>query len=604
MPVNVNTVIFAIKAGVRLYHAGEQVLVQNTAERALPLPLPIGELSDTGKAKYWLLDNPEARELSRRSEFSRLGTLLNTDEADWSDGDTEYLTAVYNSWRAEKARQAGHVPANEISMVEAAAYIEIRQWSESEDSGHTSSLQRIAGTLVNIAVDYFVQTPGHLNLDKPEGRALKGFLEAIDDTDFAGGAMETIAGDLLIAVLDAVKMEPDLIGRGETTRKFVKGITTSLGESTNEFLDDIHLLTDDERERRKAWLNMLTHALVRGATGVVLTDPEKILGVREDESAVIREVGGTFAELLLGGDDDRRLRFEKVFSGEGLDNIVRSALKAVSENPGILDIEHKGLRRIIVDIADELETYDDLFTRDLGPELIRLVLEKTGSNLPLLAGGDGGDPGKNLLVLATSELLANVSEGSWTGGVWHPVLTRGHLLDVAEAVFDEVLDNPYWLKKIRSVGGPDDTPLGVAVEAVVNALKDSDAGDRLSSDTVVAAIKSGVAAAALNIDLLKKVPDTASGEARIALTAAIDAVFDGILAEGATPATRWRRAGNAALQVAIELVLENFAKVAMKKGVKAAQITKIRMEVGKWIDAVIEGADPQPLILETLTEAA
>jgi hypothetical protein len=603
MPGSVSTVIFAIKAGIRLYQAGEQVLVQNTADRALPLPLPIGEVSDEAGAQMWLKTNSDAKKLSERDDFSRLKALRSTDTGNWSKDDKEYVTTVYSGWQNDKSREAGYVTGKSVTTVEAAAYIEISQWSKTEDTGHTTALQRIAGTLVNIAVDYFIQTPGALNLDRPEGRALKGFLEAIDNTDFAGGAVESIAGDVLLAVLDAVKWEPDLIGKGETTQKFVKGIAASLGESTNKFLDNIHLLPDDERERRTAWLQMLAHAMVSGAANVVLTDPEKILGAGKEEAPVIKEVGGTMADLLLGGDDAQRLQFEALFSGEGLNEVVKASLKAVSENPAILGVNNRGLRQLIVDVSGELAQYDDLFARDMGPELIRLILEKTGADLPLLVGGSADNPKKNLLVLAASDLLANISEKSWSGG-WHPTLTRDQVLDVAEDVFDEVLDNPYWLRKIQSVGGPDDTPLSVAIEAVVTSLKNTGKGDRLSSETVIAAIKAGVDAAAMDLALLKKVPDAAAGDARTALTAALDAVFDGIFADSSTAATRWRQAGNAALQATVELVLDEFAGVAAQQGVKSAQITRIQTDVRQWVDAILAGADPEQLIHDALLDAA
>lgn len=48
----------------------------------------------------------------------------------------------------------------------------VRQWSQGELGDRPSALQRVAGTLVNIAVDYFVHTPGAISDKRPSDRVL------------------------------------------------------------------------------------------------------------------------------------------------------------------------------------------------------------------------------------------------------------------------------------------------------------------------------------------------------------------------------------------------------------------------------------------------
>ncbi len=96
--------------------------------------------------------------------------------------------------------------------------------------------------------------------------------------------------------------------------------------------------------------------MVRGTAETVLWDPEKILGFNENEGAVIKEIGGTVADLLLGSDSNRQLQFQRLFSGQGLDTVFKSTLKAVTDNPYILKIGHQGFKKVFIEVADQVET--------------------------------------------------------------------------------------------------------------------------------------------------------------------------------------------------------------------------------------------------------
>jgi hypothetical protein len=458
-------------------------------------------------------------------------------------------------------------------------FITIRQWSDAEASKKITALQRISGTLVNTAIDYFLEAPGAISDKKPEGRALRAFLEAIDDKNFADTPVENLAGDLLVAIVEAVKLEPQLIGNSETTEKLVKNITTSLSVSAKTYLND---LPTTEQRQRGEWLQLIAHSMVKGTAETVLSDPQKILGASKTEGVVIQEVGGAVADLLIGKDDNRRLQFASLFSGDGLETVVKATLSAVTDNPDILKIGNDGLKKVLIEVADELEQVPELFAEDMYPELVRLVLEKSSANLSLIWSVNENNPKKHLLVMASSELMKQLSKKP-AAGQWKPVLTRTQALAVAEAAFDEVLDNPYWVKKIAGVGGAGEKPLGVAISAILQSFAMVENG-RFNNETIVAALKAGLNAGAMDTALLKKVPQAAAGDVRVAITSAVDAIFNGVLAGDSNARSQWHQARNSTISVAIEVVLEQLAHVAVEKGVKQSQILKIETSIRDWID--------------------
>ena len=578
MSPNVSTVMFAIEGGMRLYAAGKQVYVDKTLARPMPLPMPSSSSGGINhiSARRWF-SGETGQSVVRKN--SRIAALLGRTNLKASEkGElVELYIAAFLQYEPELPDEFRFATGPRIDELQ--TFITIRQWSNAEASKKITALQRIAGTLVNISIDYFLEAPGALSDNKPEGRALRAFLEAIDNKDFAGTPVEYLAGDLLIAIVEAVKLEPQLIGKGDTTEKLVRNITTSLSTSASTYLKD---LPTKEQRQRGEWLQLIAYSMVKGTAGTVLGNPQKILGVSKTEGVVIKAVGGTVADLLTGADDNRRLQFAKLLSGDGLETVIKATLNAVTDNPGILKIGNDGLKKVLIEVADELELIPELFTEDLYPELVRLLLEKSSANLSLIWDINENNPKKHLLVIASSELMKQLSVNHGAAK-WKPDLTHAQALAVAEIAFDAVLDNPYWVKKIAGVGGAGEKPLGVAIAAILQSFAMVEGG-RFNNETLLVALKVGISTGAKEIALLKKVPKAEAGDARVAITSAVDAIFNGVLDGNSNTRSQWHQARNSAISVAIAVVLEQLAQVAVEKGIKQAQILKIETSIRDWID--------------------
>ncbi|MGH7163225.1 MAG: hypothetical protein ACREID_07060, partial [Planctomycetota bacterium] len=96
-------------------------------------------------------------------------------------------------------------------------------------------------------------------------------------------------------------------------------------------------------------------------------------------------------------------------------------------------------------------------------------------------------------------------------------------------------------------------------------------GSRVSAETGVAALRAGVRAAGSNLALLKKLPRGGT----VALTAALDAVFDALLAPDAKAS--WPLARNSAIRSVVGISLEKLAR----HGADARRLKNLRSALAR-----------------------
>lgn len=575
MSANAQLVLFAIQAGVKLYNAGQKVYVKATLDRELVLPLPRVSIAMPRSAFKFFTEDSKGKEIAGKRESQGIRDLIaryrNRSQTPMTPADEKAFIGIFLGCLKMidpdflSVEEGGQTPDGD----ELIAIVTVRQWAKAERAAGAKALQIFAGTLVNIAVDYYAYTPEAVSEHRPEGRAIKAFLEALDKIDFSQAPPEKIAGNLMIAIADSAAAHPDFIGNGETERAFVKNISETLSKA---FKAQMQSIPAGEIVDASAWLQIVARAFVRGGAGTVLADPEAVLGVDATEGAFVREIGKAVADLVIG---PKKLEFRRLFSGEGINVVVKASLSAVAKNPGILEINSKGVENIITGVADELAKHDNLLTKDIFPDLVRLVLDRTADNLEIVWKVDqDGNPEKHLLLTGLSQMLKGLS-ASTDGNKW-PRLNKEQVLDIAEAILDEVIDNPEWL--IEKAGLGNQPPLEAAFKAVLESL-DNDKGAQLSADTLEAAIKAGITAAAMRLDVLEKLPDGGADAGKTAISATIDAVFAGLF-DDADESQKWLRARNSTIKAALESALHQLSQ----KGASQDQIDSLRSNIGALID--------------------
>ncbi len=591
MVANSQLIIFAIRAGLRLYAAGRKSYVEATLDRPLVLPLPQGPNINAASARMFFKNDIRGKEIAKVEENERIRILLaaaDTGELD-SAGEEEFKQIYFTYLRELNPDNFNYpVMTDEPKGHELVAIMTIRQWSKGELGDRPTALQRVAGTLVNVAVDYFVHSPEAISERRPVGRALKAFLDALDTIDFAQAPPSDIAGDLLISVVESVGYHPELIGNTETEKKLVQNVATTLSKAAKEHLGNA---PTDIRWEGSAWLQMISRAVVKGGFDTVLADPNTVLGAGDAGAKFIQEVGGTISNLLVGPD---RLRFRELMSGEGVNTVVKSALQAIAKNPGILRIDNQGFHHIFVGVADGLSQQPNLLTADIFPEIVRLVLDKSAANLELVWPEGTTDPAKHLLLTGTRQLFTAIAAGSREAG-W-PTLTRNQILDIAATLFDEILDNPDWLLQKADLGN--DSALSVTVRAVLESLQMVEK-QRFSGDAVTAVLSAAFKATAMRLELLKKLPAGGTDAGKMAISAAIDAVIESAFGDKVSANEKWIRARNSALVIGLKVALNGLAKI----GSEQRHIDVLRHSFGALMDRRLI-AEKMAENIEQLLEAA
>ena len=565
--VSPQIVFTAIQAGLRLYRAGYTAYVDSTRNRALTLPLPRGPVAPTvTTALAFFKETKEGQAIAAVEKNERLRWLLDElDQRDLPQPLKKEFLQIYSVafWRTQSDDPNVDPGPSPVNADEFISLLTIRQWSQSETPGQLTALQQVAGTLVNIAVDYFAHTPGLISGNRPEGRALMVFLETIDDVDFAAAPLSDTIGQILVGVLDGVNAVPEMISGGAREQDLIKNVTRALTESANQHLADA---STAEKRNAGAWLQLIAHSVVKSGAATILADPVRFLSVRPGaEANVVHQVGAALTELVIGKD---QIKLEALLSGEALSKITKALLNAVAENPDVLKIGNDGFKSLIRELAQDLASRQDLFSDDLLPDIVQLVLKKSAANLSLIWPAGSDSAGNHLLVIATSQLLTALAESAGNGA-W-PRLTRGQMLSIAETVFDEVVDNPAWL--LERVNGH--SALATGLKAVLTSLGNQPAA-RINTDTLMVALRAGLMAAATDRSLLQKLPVPGTDAGKVALGAAIDAIIDTVNGDTVPAERKWRLLRNSSLQALIEIGLGSLAEY----GAEQKYIDALRAEI-------------------------
>jgi len=113
--------------------------------------------------------------------------------------------------------------------------VTIREWRGGHDPNPTM-LRRMAGTLVNIAVDCAVEMPGVISTNTARGKALLSFLEAFENIDFAEDGRAEILEGLFTAALETLRDYPAILAEDERARTLLHVVAEGLYEDSRALL--------------------------------------------------------------------------------------------------------------------------------------------------------------------------------------------------------------------------------------------------------------------------------------------------------------------------------------------------------------------------------
>ena len=597
--IEVTTLMTVIQASVRLYGAASKAFSIATTARPIDLPLPAAGPAVTVTKAFNFFDLEDEGKVTREKLPSDLLEALLAEGQQAVQADAVKSEQIkdffakhkyYLSAQAAVDARVKDTGLRDLSADELLAALRVYQWSKMAPRPGPSALQTLAGTLVNVAVDYFVGNPDAISDDRPQGRALKAFLTSIQVSaiDFSRDAPRVLVPQLMRGLFDTVSANPDVLVGGPKGQAFVTDVTTNLTQSLVPRLEELASTSpakfkDFVIDQRMPAL--IARAFFEGAARAAIAHPQHYLGAGTEAQQLVKDVIQNIVDLVV--DDQQGLDLDMLASTDGLEQLVKTALGAVAENPTILGLDKdtngndRGIALVISQTLGALTGKERLLAPDLLPEVLRLVLERTGANLALVVRQQDGGKATNLLIEAGGELLAALSERDPVTGKMSlsPVLTRSELLTILEHSLDRVIDNPGWIA--GRIAGSDRPILRLALDAALVALRQhSDAP--ISSQATVGVLQAALSAVAINRALVEVKLDA---EGELLLTAAVDAVLEALFVTDADPGARWRLAGNETLVLVVHTVI---GRLAHQNGLDERAIPVLQAQLGRLVNAAID----------------
>ncbi len=511
-----DTVLFSIHSAIRLSAALRKAFADSLRARELTLPLPAFDsaISETTIEDFFNEPGPKGgkqflgqiERLDALHEKAEISVLSPEERAEYE----EYYRAFF---------QTVHGKVGELGAEELVGLFRIRQWQQGR-SPTRSPLQMVAGTLVEIGIDYFNQVPGALRPDSALGLYLTSVLQALDEVQFgqAGSLKAAVVQQVLPRLFIAAAETAEELGlqhfHDDKWRRFVQATSQGIAQDLYQRIEAQSTIADTESTLQ--WGQTVFRSLLRHSGEFIFQTPKDFFQTNEGVSQLISSTGLTLLDTLLD-DSTPGVNFRALFEPQALDRLVKSALQVVAAHPEIA-ARPKALQSILKDLAQSLSAAD-LQQAHLLPEVARLVLEKTADNLELLWNVQDPDA-KNLLVTASREILGVLATPA-PDGKWKPRLSPAQLLAITEDLLDEVVENPGWITRRLEQG----SLMRLVLEEVFESLAQLPPTERLQPEAIRFVLEQSLYAVALSDHLLDQISWGTQQEKTTVLRKALDLIF-------------------------------------------------------------------------------
>ena len=395
------------------------------------------------------------------------------------------------------------------------------QLATKDDEGNVS-IQFTSGQaldLVNDVLQYVVKNPSWV-LDSAGAAnpiledALSATMSALNGLDITNMTNDTKI-NILKSAVGAVALRQDLLSKVNINEKETSilsgGVEMALSWAFGEKAD-----------AQAKW------AMMSGDVMDELVDGVLSRVAKEGGSLATIDMVRTFLDGEIGGDGqslDVLGIITKLKSPDGLQDLMKTSLNAVtrisatliSENADRIKIGNENVSGLVSHLAGMMSDLPTDFSLSALPDLALMIAVDTSSNLGTIIGGDGSDPGKNLLVSATQTVINSLTQKDDNGKI-SIAFSPDQTLNLVDTVVQQVISKPNW---VISTAGQASPMLGDALQAAMSAL---DGGSilHLSNDAKINIMKSAVSAVGMNKGFMQKV----GVESDFVMKVAIDMVFN------------------------------------------------------------------------------
>lgn len=582
----VGLILFAIQSAIKLGAQFQKSYIDTTAAAPIMLPLPNFPSSPDAVTAFTFFSpggggvspGPGAGFVSKSPALAALVSKvmasgpasLSASEADsFLDFYKEDFVIQQASLGINLGFDSNGNPAR-LTSDDIASCLTIRQWQRNPNP---TMLQALAGTFIDIGVQYLATMPGAVSTNTNEGKALQGFLQTASNIDFATEGADQIVEQLFLATVQTIKNNPAVIGGGSNSQALVSNVLSAVYDKAQQ---QISAAGGDlsQQDNIRSFAQMLMSTALSSTVKTVFDNPSKYLGVgKPGQAALVTAVAGSLMDSLTNGS---QINLRDLLTPQTLQGIVQSALKVVGQHPEILGTDNKGLTTLVTSIATTLSDPTVKLDQDAVPQLIQTILASTAENFAMLVP-DSKNPTQNLLVSAGKEVLTIISAAPPAGSKWTLTFTSQDSLRVANFVFSQVVGNPDWLV---NVAGGAQSRMGAVVQAVLSSLR-ANGTTNLTEAAGLSILQSVITACASRLDFFK-----ADAAGNLLLSDALDASIGVLFNPGNDAAAKWLVLANDTVPQIINVVFQLLAK----HGVTQARIANVKAFLQQTVSLIAGGA--------------
>ena len=406
-------ILAAIEAAIKIGKKCYDVLVDETV--AGPLLLPIGDLAGSialATAQEYF-DKPQNRALVDKG-----GPYEGLKDKD--------LIAAYHTICQIKDDLGGSTKASADAVAVVQNLHKFEQYKKG--FGPKSPWQRIAGTVVEVGIDFFLNNPQAISMDSSARRVITAFLTGIKDVPFAEGEPADIVKQTLIAALHVLGDNRSLVSHDPRIQVVLGGVTESLRADLQA--GNISL---GERQRREDLIERITASILRGGAGAVAANTQLFIRGDDKAKALVRD---TLTEMLEGIRDRQDL-----FSVDTIEVLFDAALRASAENTALFS-DRKIVQAVLKSTLSTMASApcQDLFTGKTVAAIATAALNAVADNAGTLL--DQKNPQHQFVADAIAAIAHGLATDVGAAHSAKDLLSPAQLIQLSEAVFQAVAKNP------------------------------------------------------------------------------------------------------------------------------------------------------------------
>ncbi len=402
----------------------------------------------------------------------------------------------------------------------------VKQWRDGDDPKR-SPLQRIAGTVIEIALDYVKADPSLFNGNGTGERITRAFLLSLSEVDFAESDYDDLLLDVMRAALDTFRVNADIVLSEEHLAALLKQVSRTLTGA----LDKAAQSGDDDKLRALYRLRRdMLQDVIRVSAKTVSENMADFVGKAGNRRERLLENVLTAVLDTVSSESD-------LINQKTLTDIYAAGLRAVAQNPALLLPQTDGggsqdlLRNLLTGVTAELANSaaadpPGIFTPEVLKDTVEAALQVLSDHVPMLV--DPGHPEKQLLVDGLHGLILALRDDFHAGRNLSDTLdglfTRRQLVDLTGIVFAAVARTPEGLLQ-KTEGDARRSALAQIIGSVATAIS-ADAKRFLSGDDYLELFAVAFNAFAMNPDRLLNLGSMDPGDNVIARV--IDAVVKSV----------------------------------------------------------------------------